>query len=729
MKAEKLCVVICTLFYILITLMVAPAQAAQVQLAWVATKTNKDGTPLTDLAGYKLYYGQTSRSYSSIVDVGNQTTYTLSGLEGGKIYYFSVTAYDTSGNESDYSMEVSAIPSLEAPPVAVFSATPTSGLVPLTVGFTDASTGQISAWAWTFGDGGTSTQRHPSHGYTSAGSYTVSLTVTGPGGAGVETKSGYIIVGGTSTGLVAAYGFNEASGTTVVDSSGSGNHGTISGATRTTSGRFGKALVFDGVNDWVTVADASSLDLTTGMTLEAWIYPTTTSGVRDVLIKEGASVDIYNLYARNGRARPESNVYVGGLNRTAEGPVLKAKVWTHLAGTYDGSSLRLYINGIEAANLVQAGPIATSSGPLRIGGNSIWGEFFKGRIDEVRVYNRALKSGEIQVDMNTPVTAPISAPQTARSLRVATHLPSLRANLPTLRSPSTPQTGPQAKHRVQQLGESSPRGAESARDDVMPWHPDLLEFGEVQLDHRWSWVDLQKAFVDPVVIANTWGEHGAERVVIRVRNVDPTGFEIRLQRWNDQEGAHPPETTDYLVMERGTYALGNQTLVEAGSVDTDGTRPSRSLTFSRQFNVVPVVVTAVTSTNDPEAVSSELRTVTTSGVKVHLQKPNLSQLATPSETISYIAWEPSSGTMGDLTFEVNRTPQVAPGELHAIAFTEPFAAPPVSLAAMQMVRRDHPASLRWLRKALDRAEVTIDNPTSDGKTARNTGVVGYIILR
>ena len=78
-------------------------------------------------------------------------------------------------------------------------------------------------------------------------------------------------------------------------------------------------------------------------------------------------------------------------------------MWIHLAGTYDGSMLRLYRNGVEVARQAQSGPIATSSGVLRIGGNSLWGEYFMGRIDEVRIYKRALSPSEIQDDMNTPV--------------------------------------------------------------------------------------------------------------------------------------------------------------------------------------------------------------------------------------------------------------------------------------------------------------------------------------
>ena len=75
--------------------------------------------------------------------------------------------------------------------------------------------------------------------------------------------------------------------------------------------------------------------------------------------------------------------------------------WTHLAATYDGTVLALYVNGVQAATLVVSGPLITSTGALQIGGNAIWGEWFNGLIDEVRVYNRALSATEIQADMDT----------------------------------------------------------------------------------------------------------------------------------------------------------------------------------------------------------------------------------------------------------------------------------------------------------------------------------------
>lgn len=81
--------------------------AGDATLSWDAPTTNEDGTPLTDLSGYKIYYGTSSGNYSQSIDVGNITTYTVGNLTEGVTYFFVATAYDTSANESNYSNEVS----------------------------------------------------------------------------------------------------------------------------------------------------------------------------------------------------------------------------------------------------------------------------------------------------------------------------------------------------------------------------------------------------------------------------------------------------------------------------------------------------------------------------------------------------------------------------------------------------------------------------------------------
>ena len=80
---------------------------------------------------------------------------------------------------------------------------------------------------------------------------------------------------------------------------------------------------------------------------------------------------------------------------------LPVNTWTHLAATWDGTTVRIYVNGVQVASKAIGQTILTTNGSLRFGGNSVWGEYFNGKIDEVRVYKRALSQSEIQADLNT----------------------------------------------------------------------------------------------------------------------------------------------------------------------------------------------------------------------------------------------------------------------------------------------------------------------------------------
>ncbi|HTF13208.1 MAG TPA: LamG-like jellyroll fold domain-containing protein, partial [Burkholderiales bacterium] len=97
------------------------------------------------------------------------------------------------------------------------------------------------------------------------------------------------------TGLVAAYGFNEGTGTAVADASGRGNTGTINGAAWTAEGRFGAALSFNGTDNVVLVPSSTSLNLSSAMTLEAWVRPTANQADWRAIIQK--DVDAYYLYA------------------------------------------------------------------------------------------------------------------------------------------------------------------------------------------------------------------------------------------------------------------------------------------------------------------------------------------------------------------------------------------------------------------------------------------------
>jgi hypothetical protein len=210
-----------------------------------------------------------------------------------------------------------------------------------------------------------------------------------------------IAQGLTFPGLVAAYSFDEGTGTIAADSSGNGNTGTVVNATWTSGGMFGSALVFNGTSSRVTIADSPLLHLTTGMTLEAWVNPSIVSSAwRDVIYKANDNYFIEGTSANFGVPAVGGKFTTGPLYG---GTVLSAGAWAHLAATYDGTTLRLYENGAEVASRSQTGSIMTSTNPLQIGGDILYGQFFQGIIDEVRVYTIALSPAQIQWDMNTPI--------------------------------------------------------------------------------------------------------------------------------------------------------------------------------------------------------------------------------------------------------------------------------------------------------------------------------------
>src|SRR5262249_9149783 len=129
---------------------------------------------------------------------------------------------------------------------------------------------------------------------------------------------------------------------------------------------------------------------------------TVSSAWRDILYKGNDN------YYIEGTSTSSSAPAIGGTFGSTAPTIfgtapLALNTWSHVAATYDGSALRLYVNGTQVSSTPQTGSIATSSNPLQIGGDSFYGQYFAGTIDEVRVYNIALTQAQIQSDMNTPI--------------------------------------------------------------------------------------------------------------------------------------------------------------------------------------------------------------------------------------------------------------------------------------------------------------------------------------
>jgi hypothetical protein len=345
-------------------------------------------------------------------------------------YYYVVTAEDAAGNVGPASNQASAAATADVtPPTAALTnpagGTTVTGMVGLTANASDdVGVAGVQFLLDGVSLGAEDTAAPYSLAWDSAtasnGSHTLSARARDAAG-NVTTSSAVTVTvsnAATPAGLVAYYHFDDGAGSTAIDSSGRGNAGTLSNASWSNSGKYGGALSFNGTNSIVNVADSDSLDLSSAMTLEAWVMPTTVTGYRTVMMKEVPGDLSYALYAGDTGGRPNAWGRVGTKSTGVAGASgLPLNAWSHVAATYDGAVIALYVNGTQVASKAMSGALATSASPFHIGGNTVWGEYFAGLIDEVRVYNRPLTGGEIQADMGTggaiftaQAAAPIFAP-------------------------------------------------------------------------------------------------------------------------------------------------------------------------------------------------------------------------------------------------------------------------------------------------------------------------------
>jgi Concanavalin A-like lectin/glucanases superfamily len=176
----------------------------------------------------------------------------------------------------------------------------------------------------------------------------------------------------------------------------------------------------------VSVPSSSSLNLKRAATLEAWVKPSALGSTwRTIVVKEQSDQLAYALYAGNGSGYVSGNLFTGRDNALATPTKLATGRWTHLAVTWDGRTVVLYIDGKAVVTAPLSGTMPASSRPLRFGGNTVWPEWFKGQLDEIRIYNRALTAAEVKSDLGTPIADDATAATTRSGLARATR-PAIR---------------------------------------------------------------------------------------------------------------------------------------------------------------------------------------------------------------------------------------------------------------------------------------------------------------
>ncbi len=209
-------------------------------------------------------------------------------------------------------------------------------------------------------------------------------------------------------GLVGLWHFDDATGSTVTDSSGNANHGTLFGLDPTTAwvpGRLGTALDTNGQGYALVMPSPSIATIVSEVTVSAWVYFSGTIVDFGTALSKQIGTTLqqyYHLGLGPNDARPslfiQAMVNTAPIHANAPAAIPPA-IWTHMAGTYNGTTAALYVDGALVVSLPIAGGFSLETRPVILGGNgnnSIIDERFPGRIDEIALYNRALSANEIQ---------------------------------------------------------------------------------------------------------------------------------------------------------------------------------------------------------------------------------------------------------------------------------------------------------------------------------------------
>jgi hypothetical protein len=235
-----------------------------------------------------------------------------------------------------------------------------------------------------------------------AGIYTDTVTFTNATAAVSETRGVQLTVVAVSPDLTLKgyWKLDDGSGTTASDSSGNANHGTLLPAPPNgpvwTTGHLNGALEFDGTNDYVNVG-TSDFGATSEITIAFWVYATGSGTGYQTLIARNLSVHSFAVELSKTTAKFRTVIRTAaGTNYLNSNAVLPPDSWHHFALTYRSGERVVYVDSVRDNSNALTGDLRPyASDTTTLGTNGV-GQFFRGRLDDVRIYSRALTAQEVE---------------------------------------------------------------------------------------------------------------------------------------------------------------------------------------------------------------------------------------------------------------------------------------------------------------------------------------------
>jgi PKD repeat protein len=574
------------------------------------------------------------------------------------------------------------------PPSAAFSASPTAGAAPLTVQFTDASTGLPTSRGWDFGDGGVSTDESPSHVYSAPGSYTVTLTVGNDRGSDTLTRTDLIQVSEPVAPPTAGFTASPTSGEAPLavqftdGSTGADGWHWDFGDSATSSAQH-PSHVYSAPGSYTVVQTVTNAGGSDGLTRVGYIQvaappappvaaftasPTTGAAPLTVQFTDtstGGAATGWSWDFGDGAtatAQSPSHVYAapGSYDVTltvsnADGTdsVTRAGLITV---TEPGARENILFDGFEAgldAWWTEGNVTLSSLEPkhgayaMRFTGNNIWVERYVSTAGYEQIRLSVWIEAQNFEDWEYLIVYWHDGQDWYEPVSIDTGHPAAAGNGLTLIEIDLPAGAADNPSFGVAFGMWGTGGDDvGIVDDLLitgvplgGGQPAELagELGGMTLTGGWATVPLAGAVASPIVIAGPASSNDPDPGVVRLRNVGGASFEARFEEWNYLDRSHGAEQAAFLALPPGRYSLPDGSLWEVGSFPLSGTKSWSQQSFAAAFPAAPALLLTAQTSNGGQTVVVRAKAVTAAGFKAALYEQESLQDGHTSETIGYLA--------------------------------------------------------------------------------------------
>ena len=250
-------------------------------------------------------------------------------------------------------------------------------------------------------------------------------------------------------------------------------------------------------------------------------------------------------------------------------------------------------------------------------------------------------------------------------------------------------------------------------------------------------IQLNRNYLNPVVIAQSPSYNSFEVATVRVSGVRSDRFTVLLQEPSDLDGAHlTAETVSYLVVEAGQWMLADGTLLEAGTFSTDATvgrmlsNPQwYTLSYQDSFATAPVVLSQVVTDNNASYVKTRQQNLNSSGIDIALEGEEAAGSSHGTETLGYLVIEAASGLWSGIPFEAATTGQLIDNIGQTVTFSQNFGAAPALLVSTSSYTEMDNVALRYATLTDRGVKLFAEEDTTfDTETIHGAESVSYLAI-